>query len=224
MGAGASIGPDGEYRRDSLGIWREACGDDGLYMVTDGSQPAPGAEFDLLWYGDGERFVVRDRKLEIEDLFGALKLPASPRRLDQLLVRSRHVDSEILTGIETDDREGPQTIEVRRPEGLSRDQPWRDATRFLAARADIESAKPQGSVIEARTVAGARIIFARDEDEDGWLLTLREGSYVFSEIRLDCASKTLAISATLGQEADAMKPGMRGRLIFDLRADLVALG
>jgi len=224
VGPETAIGPDAEYRRDSLGVWREACGDDSLYMVTDQIQPTPGAEFELLWFGDYERFMVRNRMLEIEDLFGALRLPASPRRLDHLLIRSRRVGPGVLVGVETNDREGPQSIEVRRAADLSRDHHWRDALNFLAARADIESAKQRGATIEARTAAGARVIFELDEEEDGWGLTVRDGRYVFSGIRIKSSLKTLAINATLDDEVDAMAPGMRGRLVFDLRADLVALG
>jgi len=224
VGAEIAIGSDGEYRRDSLGIWREARGDDELYMVTDLLQPAPGTPFDLLWYGDSERFVVREGALEIEDLFGALKLPANSRQLDRLLVRSRRVDGGVLAGVETNDRDGPQSIEVRRAADLSHDRRWRDALNFLAARADIESATSRGGTIEARTVAGTRVIFEHEEVEEGWLLTLRGGRYLYSELRLDCSSKALIVSATLGGEVDVLAPGMRGRLIFDLRADLVTLG
>jgi len=122
------------------------------------------------------------------------------------------------------DRKGPQTIEVRRPAALSNSDRWRDAAGFLAARADIESATPRGAVIEAQVVGGATAIFGRDEDEHGWLLTLQEGSYVFAEIRVACRAKTLSLCATLDSEIDAMAPGMRGRLIFDLRTDLVTPG
>ena len=81
-----------------------------------------------------------------------------------------------------------------------------------------------GETIEAQVVGGAIAIFGHDEDEAGWLLTLREGSYVFSEIRAARRARTLSLSATLDDEIDALVPGMRGRLVFDLRTDLVTLG
>jgi hypothetical protein len=220
----AAVGVDGEYRLDERGIWREAAGVEERYLTVDRSQPAPGAPFDLLWYGESERFMVRDGALEIEDLFGVLRLPASPQRLDRMLLRPRRLEREVLADLRMTDRKGPQTIEVRRPAILSNSDRWRDAAGFLTARTDIESARPRGAVIEARVVGGATAIFGSDEDEDGWRLRLRKGSYVFSEIHLAHSAKTLSLCATLDADLDGLAPGIRGRLIFDLRTDLVTVG
>jgi hypothetical protein len=219
-----AIGVDGEYRPDASGVWREAGGAEDLFLTPELSPPAPGAPFDLLWFGDFERFTVRGGTLEIEDLFGVLRTPVSQQLLDRLLVRSRRIEGEALAGLSMIDREGPQTIEVRRAEDLSQDDRWRDASCFLTARTDIETATPRGAIIEARVVGGATAIFGHEEDEDGWRVTLRDGRYVFTEIRLSRRAKTLSLCATLESEIDAMAPGMRGRLIFDLRTDLVTLG
>jgi hypothetical protein len=224
MSGETASGADGEYRHDTRGVWREAGGVEELYLTTDVSRPSPGAPFDLLWYGETERFLVRDGELEIEDLFGILRLPATPQLLDRILLRSRHVEREVMAGLPMTDREGPQTIEVRRSAILSNDDRWRDAAIYLTARADIERARRRGAIVEARVVGGSTVIFGCDEDEDGWLLTLRKGSYVFSEVRVARRTKTLSLCATLDGEIDAMAPGMRGRLIFDLRTDLVTLG
>lgn len=218
------VGVDGEYRGDANGVWREAGGAEDLFLTTDLSGPAPGAPFDLLWFGDFERFTVRDGTLEIEDLFGTLRVPGSQQVLDRLLVRSRRTEGEALVGLPMTDRGGPQTVEVRRPEDLSRNDRWRDATSFLAARADIKSATTRGAIVEARTVGGATAIFGCDESVDGWALTLREGNYVFTEICAVHRAKSLSLCATLDRGIDALAPGMRGRLIFDLRTDLVTLG
>jgi hypothetical protein len=224
VGVEAAVGVDGEYRRDTGEVWREAVGAEDLFLTADVSQRAPGAPFDLLWFGDSERYTMRDGMLEVEDLFGVLRTPGSPRLLDRLLIRSRRVEGGVLAGLPTIDREGPQTIEVRRPQNRSHEDRWRDVSDFLAARTDIESARSRGAVIEALLVAGTTVVFECDEDEDGWLLRRREGRYVFSEIRLARRAKTLNLSATLDRNIDAMAQGMRGRLIFDLRADLVTLG
>ena len=194
-----------------------------LFLTSDPSRPAPGAPFDLLWFGGFERFAVRDETLEIEDLFGVLRTPASPQLLEGLLVRSRRVAVEVLADVPVTHAAGPQTVEVRRAEDLSQGDRWRDPSRFLAARADIEIAFPRGPGVEAREVGGATAIFECVEDEDGWVLTLREGRYVFTEIRATRAGKMISLGATLDNEVDALAPGMRGRLIFDLRADLVTL-
>jgi hypothetical protein len=224
VGGETAVGVDGEYRGDGMGVWREAGGAERLFLTPDLSQPTPGRPFDLLWFGDFERFTARDGTLEIEDLFGILRVPARPHLLDRLLVRSRRMDGEALLGLPMIDRDRPQTIEVRRPADLSHDDRWRDASRFLASRANIENATPRGAVIEARVVGGATAIFECDEDDDGWRLMLRKGKDVFTEIHVSHRSKTLSLCATLDDEIDAMAPGMRGRLIFDLRADLVTLG
>ena len=224
LGGEPAVGVDGEYRRDPAGVWREAGGAEELFLSFEMSQPAPGAPFDLLWFGDSERFTMREGTLEIEDLFGVLRTPGNPQLLDRLLLRSRRAPDGVLAGLPMIDQKGPQTIEVRRPQNLSHDDRWRDAAGLLAARADIESARPRGTIIEARTVAGTRVIFGREENEDGWLVTRREGSYVFQEIRLSRDATTLTLSATLDGGIDAMAPGIRGRLVFDLRADLVVLG
>ena len=224
VGNETAAGVDGEYRGDSMGVWREAGGAEDLFLTPDPLRPAPGAPFDLLWFGDFERFLVRDRTLEIEDLFGILRVPANPRLLDRLLTRSRRLEGGVLVGLPMIDRCGPQTIEVRRPKELSPDARWRDASIFLSARADIEGARLRGATIEAQVVGGETAIFALDDDEDGWRLTLRAGRYVFTEIRVVRRVRTLCLSATLDDGIDAMAPGMRGRMVFDLRADLVTLG
>jgi hypothetical protein len=224
VGGEAAVGVDGEYRRDATGVWREAAGAEELFLTSDLSRPAPGAPFDLMWFGDFERFTVRDGTLEIEDLFGVLRVPASSQLLDRLLVRSLRVGGEALVGLPSIDRVGSQMIEVRRAEDLSQDDHWRDPSRFLAARADIEITTSRGTSIEARMVGGTTATFGHQENEEGWLLTLQDGRYVFTEIRATRLEKTIGLCVTLNSEVDAMAPGMRGRLIFDLRADLVALG
>ena len=56
VGAEGVVAVDGGYRRDRQGVWREAVGVEELLLATGGSQPAPGEGFELLWFGDSERF------------------------------------------------------------------------------------------------------------------------------------------------------------------------
>jgi hypothetical protein len=224
VGAGPTVGIDGVYRGDPAGVWREAAGAEDLFLAPDRLRPAPGKPFDLLWFGDTERFLLRGGMLEIEDLFGTLRVPAGQRLLDRLLIRSRRASGGLLNGLPMNDRPGPQTIEVRRPEELSSGDSWRDPSIFLSARADIEWAKPRGTIIETRVVGGEHVIFGFDGDHDGWRVTVQDGRFVFSEARLARRGAALSLCVTLDSEIDALAPGMRGRLIFDLRADLVALG
>ena len=238
MGAGWTIAPalpvavgearvvasDGEYRRDGPAIWREAGGVEERYLTTESSQAPPGESFALLWFGDSERFTVRAGKLEIEDLFGMLCVPATRELLDRILIRAKKIDPAILSSLRTTDQSLPQTIEVRRQALLCADARWRNPSMFLTARADIESARVRGDSVEVRSVGGATAIFNLEESEDGWCLTMDDGFYVFTEIRLERRAATLSVRATLDGGLDGMAPGMRGRLIFDLRSDLVALG
>jgi hypothetical protein len=218
------VANDGEYRWDRQGVWREAVGVEELYLTTDGSQPAPGEPFDLLWFGDSERFTVRDGILEIEDLFGKLRVPATAGLLERILIRAKRVDPAVLSSLDTADYTQRQTIEVRRQAILSAYERLRDPATFLGARADIESAHIRGDRVEVRTVGGATVIFAFEEFENSWRLTLRNGSYAFNRIRLEQRAATIAVRVTLDDGLDALAPGMRGRIIFDLRSDLVALG
>lgn len=224
IGEGAATGPDGEYCVDTVGVWREAVGINEPYLVGDTSRPAPGAPFDLLWFTDTERFLVRGGMLEVEDLFGALRVPAKARLLDRFLIRPFRIEGSLLSSLPPAATEDAQVIEVRRPLALSTKDRWRDPASLLAARADIEVVRRRGDSLEAQVVGGHEVIFGVESGPAGWLLTLRTGDYVLTEVRLDRAATTLRLSATLDPRVDALAPGMRGRLIFDLRSDLVALG
>jgi hypothetical protein len=221
---GSATGPDGEYSVDATGVWREAIGARELYLASTDSRSAPGTPFDLLWFGEVERFLVRDRLLEIEDLFGTLRVPASKHLLDRLLIHGRRFASDLLASLPLAATQGQQVIEVRRPAVLSSDDQWRDATRFLATRADVDDVRRRGVSIHAQVAGGVAATFDLEDGPAGWSLTLRAGDYVLKEIRLNHVSNTLRLCATLDPRIDALRPGMRSRLIFDLRSDLVALG
>jgi hypothetical protein len=140
------------------------------------------------------------------------------------LVRSRRLDDGVVSELPMAETSGPQTVTVRRSVSLSRDERWRDAVRFLSARAGVVGVKRTGDTIEVDLHDGARAIFWCDDGPDGWFLKLRGGAHIFTEIRLVRLESCLCAAATVAGEIDAMAPGMRGRLIFDLRADLIAVG
>lgn len=223
VGAEGVVAIDGGYRRDRQGVWREAVGVEELFLATDESQPAPGEGFELLWFGDSERFRLRNGVLEIEDLFGMLSVPATTGLLDRILIRARRIDPAVVSSLRGGDHTQRQTVEVRRQAILSADERWRDPATFLDARADIENAQVGVNCVDIRTVGGAAATFALEEFENGWTLMLRDGSYVLTEIRLERRAMTLSARATLVEALDGTAPGMRGRLIFDLRSDLVAI-
>jgi hypothetical protein len=224
VGTQRESGSDGEYRRDSGSVWRVAVGAEDLFLTTDESQQPPGRPFDLLWFGESERFTLRAGYLEISDLFGELRVPADQDLLERLLVRSRRLHPEELSSLHWADRDGPQTIEVRRPSIVSTSAEATDPVVFLAARIDVEHQREVADQIVIRTIDGTQSSFEVQEHATGWRLTLRSGNYVFTDINLEKTESTLSVRVTLASSLDGMAPGMRGRLVFDLRSDLVALG
>ena len=175
-----SAGPDAEYRYDRQGIWREGAGSEGLFLATDPALAAPGEAFDLLWFGDCERYLVRGGNVEIEDLFGLMRIPATAGLLEHLLIRSRRVAGDILSDVPLAQADRAITVEVRRPAALFRGNGWRDASRFLSVRADIDEAKLVADKVEARLHDGAAAVFCAAHHDNGWSMTLYEGEYLFN--------------------------------------------
>jgi hypothetical protein len=214
---------DGEYWRAGTTIWREAVGVEAPYLSV-GEGPAElDPPFEILWFGSNERFTVRSGLLEVEDLFGTLHVPAERGLLERLLVRGKRVDSAILDSIDTSDHGGPQTVEVRRPSVLVANDSWRDPAALLAARTDVEDARFAVGGLVVRDVRGAEATFSVDKSEKGWRLTLEGGDFAFTELRLTRSMDVTSLKATLDPRIDGLAPGARGRLIFDLRSDLVSL-
>lgn len=224
VGIERESGNDGEYHRRSEAIWREAVGSEEPFLTTDQSAPPPGQPFDLLWFGEHERFALRSGFLEVSDLFGELRVPARPDLLERLLLRRKRLPPEILKPLHLNEVEGAQTIEVRRPALLSSRAQFLDPIAFLTARTDVESALQEGDLIALRTVRGTEGAFEVLEHTSGWRLVLRSGTYMFTRIDLEKSGPALSVRAFLTDELDGLAPGVRGRLIFDLRSDLVAIG
>ncbi len=95
VGDEPNTGVDGEYRRADGDIWREAGGVEALVLTSAGDREPPGARFDLLWFGDYERFLVREGVLEIEGLFALFRMPAANALLDRLLVRTHRTGGDL---------------------------------------------------------------------------------------------------------------------------------
>ncbi len=223
VGRETVLGCDGEYQQRADGIWREVAGAERLYLGPDPSRPAPGEPFDLLWYGDAERYLVRRGVLEVEDLFGRLSAPATIDCLERLLCRGRRVDAAVLSGLPEADGNGVQTVEVRRPAALATASRWCDPATFLSARTDITRTRFDGGRLEGRTVGAETVVFEVERRAEGWRLILCSGGYAFTEFDLACHDDEIVLTAELDDCIDALAPGLRGRLVFDLRSDLVAL-
>jgi hypothetical protein len=224
VGDGPTSGVDGEYRRADGDIWREAGGVEALVLTTAVDREPPGARFDLLWFGDNERFIVRDGLLEIESLFALFRTPAADALLDRYLLRARRTGGDVKSGITLADPTTPQTVEVRRSAELSASDRWRDPARFIGARAGVESSQRSGDVVEATVAGGKRVVFRAQDGALGWRLDLVEGRFPFTALSLGSERGALALFAILDSTLDVTESGVRARLAFDLRSDLVALG
>jgi len=223
MGVTPMVGTDAEYSRREPGIWREAAGLEELIIAIDGRRPVPGSVFDLLWFGDNERYMVRGGMLEIEDLFAVVRMAATPALLDRILLRARRVEEDLVRGLRLADNAFHTEIEVRRPSALSSEKRWRDARLVLETRTDVRKARRRGDEVVAEMERGDEVVFALEEGREGWRLDLREGAYIFTALALKRRGETLCLCATLDAAVDPLAQGMRGRLAFDLRSDLVAL-
>lgn len=218
-------GPDGAYQVAGGAVVREAVGQRQVVLsCSDGTPDQQGAPFDLLWFGDSERYLLRDGSLEVEDLFSKLTLAGARPRIERLLVRGRRVDPEALDGVPGAGREAPATMEVRRPLELLPDDAWRDPEVLLAQRADIRRLERRGDEIVAETELGTDVLFRVAEEGHGWRLFAWEGDYPLRTIALVERHGWLVLSTSLDRGIDPLAAGMRGRLAFDLRSDLVALG
>ena len=108
--------------------------------------------------------------------------------------------------------------------GLVPESLWRDPAAVLGRRVDIRRVERRGDEITAETRRDATVMFRLVEEPRGWRLFTWDGDYPFRTLALHERAGSLSYSATLGPELDPLGPGIRGRLAFDLRSDLVALG
>ncbi|MEJ2580127.1 MAG: hypothetical protein P8127_00580 [Acidobacteriota bacterium] len=224
LGSSAAMGGGCEFRRDGGVILRDAAGTESPFLVDDDSGPAPGEPFDLMWFGDTESYTVHGGVLEIQDLFGVLRVPATREILEELVVRTRRVPATSLSSIDFGDSAGSQVVEVSRAVALIAHDRWRNPSTLLEAREDITRATARGDDIRVTLVTGESAVFCCEVSANGWRLSLRRGAYPLREIRLERRDDWLVLSAALARRIDGTAPGMRQRLIFDLRTDLVKLG
>lgn len=217
-------GVDAAYAWRDHAVWREAAGIEEPFLTTSASGPGPGTAFDLLWFGDCERYTLRRGTLAVEDLFATVEVPADRGTIERLVVRARRVDPAVLDGLVFAAAGGPTTITVNRAVELNRGGDWRDAERFLRARADVERTDRGGDRVVAHTAGGSSPVFSCEDRLDGWVLKLIAGDYPLTGLEMSRRGETLSLSADLHPAIDPLAPGMRGRLAFDLRSDLVSLG
>jgi hypothetical protein len=216
-------GVDAAYSWRDGAVWREAAGVEELFLTTTNAGPIPGSAFDLLWFGDCERYCLRGGTLAIEDLFALVELPVDLGTLARLLVRGRRLDPAILAGLAVSPADAPAKITVNRAVELIPEDEWRDPERFLRARADIERTDRRGDRIFVHTATGEAPVFKSRVLADGWVMELDEGDYPLTGVSMRRRGAALSLAADLHPTLDPLAPGVRGRLAFDLRSDLVNL-
>jgi len=218
-----TTGPDGHYHISAGVVWREAVGERRPFLATDGARAAPDGAFDLLWFGGGERYLLRGGILDIEDLYSVTRIRATRQLVARLLLRALRVDSEVLDGLSFSDRAARSEVEVRRPRELLAGSGWRDPERVLAIRTDIQSVVRRGDQLIARTERDQVVQFNVVEEARGWRVYTWEGDYLYRTLALFQVNDVVSYSGTVDAEVDVLASGIRGRLAFDLRSDLVAL-
>jgi len=247
VGRDETQGPDGVYWIEEipsprhpaqLALIREAGGASSV-LLTLGDGPQKQAAPDLVWFGDGERFLLSGGRLEVEDLFARLVMPASAALLERLLVRQLRVDPKVLDGLTLRDPETSQapTIEVRRSLRLVGGAPWRDPIAVIRTRAGVKGVEIL-EPFEPDAAAGGETGLVRliHEDErsielrltrigESWRANLHSGDWPITSLEMaeDAGRGDLVYRLALDPRVDPMAPGLRGRLAFDLTADLIAM-
>ncbi len=216
-------GTDGQYDLADGVVWREAAGFRRPFLGLHGSDDGRGEGFDLLWFGDAERYLVSAGRLEVEDLFSVLRLKASRAAVERMLVRRLRVDEDVIAGVTFSDEATIPELEIRRPLELTGSDSWRDPAVLMNGRADILSARRHGDELLARTQADRGVEFKVVEDRTGWRLFAWNGDYPYRTIDLHEKEGHLCLSVTLDDGLDPLAPGVRSQLAFDLRSSLVAL-
>ncbi len=179
-------------------------------------------DFSLLWYSDSARFLVRGPMLEIEDLFSKTTCGVDKDHLDHLLVRAGRVDEAVIEGLSFDGEPQPTIVEVSQGLGFER-LPWREPSAFLEGRIDVERATVRGDRVVIKDVRSEAVEFTATYQDSGWMLDRVKGRFPFERLSLHEEDQSLVLRATLAPENDISSPGLRGRIVFDLNADLRAL-
>jgi hypothetical protein len=216
-------GPDGSYQvRDQI-VWRETVSQPRPLLRMDGTVENSGPGFDLLWFGDNERFLVGNGLLEIEDLFSLTRLPLTHDLLDHFLSRVLRLDRALVGDLEMEAGDTRPTIEVRRLREMVPNDRWRDPCRLFAARVGIRRVDRDGERLVVETERPQQVVFSIVEERNGWRAFAWEGTFPFQSLVLLERGEVLSLTGTLSREIDPRERGLRGRLAFDLNADLVAL-
>jgi hypothetical protein len=211
------------YGLDENAVWRESVGEKRPHLMLAGTSSAEPVGFDLLWFGEGERYLLRDGVVEIEDLFSVLRTTASKTVIERLLTRALRIDHDVIHGLTFDALESAAEIEVRRSRDLIADDRWRDPAAVLAARADVDRVERCGDRLKVATVHDGEVVLDLIEETAGWRVVVLEGVYPYRTVGLAAGESMLRFTAIIDPTIDPLAAGVRGRMAFDLGSTLVAL-
>jgi hypothetical protein len=223
VGSAELTGPDGEYAVEDRTVWREAMGVRRPLLALEGTETATEPEFDLLWFGANERYVVRRGLLEVEDLFSRLRLPVTSSTVEQLLIRGLRVAADALDGVVFARSEAKAELEVGRPLELVASDGWRDPWVVMGGRADIATVEGRGDEMVAKTLTGTTVVFKVVVERPGWRVFAWEGDYPYQTLVMSERQGCLSWSATLSDGMNPLSRGVRSQIAFDLRSDLISL-
>ncbi len=215
-------GPDGVYSGERGRVWREAAGRREDFLQTEASNSTSGPDFSLLWFSDTARFLIRGAVLEIEDLFSKTLCSVTKGHLEHLLVRAGRVNEGVIEGLSFEGDPHPTIVEVSRSLRPAKTS-WREPKAFLESRIDVEQVHARGDRIVIKDVRSETVEFLATDQDSGWTLERMKGHFPFEALRLHKEGGSLVLRATLASEHDIFSPGLRGRVVFDLNADLGAL-
>jgi hypothetical protein len=224
VGAEHREAPDADYWRDGDGVWRSAAGGAEQVLAFTAHARTPGRAFDLLWFGDSERFLLAGGELAVEDRFCRLRVAAGSGVLEHELIRRRRVDAAVVGGLPTEPGCGPARIEVRRAAALLPPGTWDDPARVLRAREGIEGADVEGVRLRLRLDGGKTVELEVAARPGGWRAQRRKGEWPYLALEISRVGADLWYAAELDPRIDPLRPGVRTRLAFDLVSDLVVLG
>lgn len=214
-------GPDGAYTLESGGVVREAGGRRRIILKTESTGAEGLPDFTLLWFTDTARFLIRDAVLEVEDLFSRTRCWIDRPRLERLLVRAQRVDGDVIEGLAFENDSRRTTVEVARMLGSTK-APWQDPEAYLQSRIDVGKATVRGDGVVIEDVRGETVEFRMTLQASGWLLERVGGRFPFEALSIQEDEDRLVLKATLADEKDIFSQGLRGRVVFDLNADLTA--
>jgi hypothetical protein len=218
-------GPDGWYRLREGVVQRESAGRERPLLAITKTGPETGTAFDLLWFDDAARYLVRGGRIEIEDLFSVMRLPATASAMERLLIRARRVDPAVVGGLCLDaPTADPAEIEVHRLRELVVGESWRDPERLFAGKEGVVRAAVDRDQLTVEMEGGQEVVFNILEERDGWRAYVWQGRYPFRSLALSVSDRTVALTASLRPDLDPLTHSLRGRLAFELNGDLVALG